>query len=430
MATLTIKPGNALRGQTTVPGDKSISHRALMLGGIAKGTSQIRGWLPAGDTKATLNCMRALGVNIIQHDDTTLTIEGGHLQPPDAPLDFVNAGTGIRLMAGLLAGQPFPSVLDGSAQLRRRPMGRVTQPLRHMNANITDTDGKAPLHIQPAKLKGMHYQQTTKSAQVKSCVLLAALYADSPTTVIEIAPGRDHTENMMRAMGVPLTVNENVVTIEPFTDLQPLDLTVPADFSSAAFLLVGASIVPGSDVMLLGINTNDRRTGLLDILGQMGASITLSNAQMQGGEPVADMHITAQALQGVTVGGDTVVRMIDEFPALMVAATQAKGRTVVQDAEELRVKETDRIAVMAQELQKLGVRIEEYPDGFAIDGQQRLQGAVVDSHDDHRIGMSLAIAALLAEGETHIEDAGCIHDSFPGFEHVLEKLGAELLWQN
>jgi len=429
MATLTIRPNNPLEGTTTVPGDKSLSHRVLMLGGIAKGTSHVKGWLPAGDTLATLNCMRALGVNITQHDDTTLTIEGGGLEQPAQPLDFVNAGTGIRLMAGLLAGQSFPSILDGSEQLRRRPMGRVTKPLQQMGAIIQDTDGKAPLHIQPSQIKGITYTQTTKSAQVKSCMLLAALYADAPTTVIEIAEGRDHTENLFRAMGVPITVDGERITVEPFTDLHPLDITIPADFSSAAFLIVGGLITSGSNVTLTGINTNPRRTGLLDTLATMGATIPQSNEQTQGGESIADMHITAQSLTGTTIAGETVVRMIDEFPILMVAATQANGRTVVKDAEELRIKETDRIAVMASELQKLGVKLEEYPDGFAINGSQALHGAVVDSHDDHRIGMSLAIAALVASGTTRIEDAGCIHDSFPGFEQVLEQLGADVIWE-
>lgn len=428
MAILVVTPHHPLRGSSPVTGDKSISHRSLMLGSIAKGTSQIRGWLPAGDTTATLNCMKALGAKITQHDATTLTIEGGHLTQPAQALDFVNAGTGIRLMAGLLVGQSFPTILDGSYQLRRRPMKRVTEPLRQMGAIIQDTDGKCPLYITPNQLHGIRFEQPIASAQVKSCLLLAGLYANSPTTVLEPAPGRDHTERMFKAMGVPVEVNGGEITVHPFTDLQPLDLTIPGDFSSAAFLIVGAALLDGSDVTLTGVNTNPTRTGLLDVLGRMGVSVLLDAEREQGGEPVADIVITGQALHGTAIKGEEVVRMIDEFPILMVAATQAEGETLVQEAEELRVKETDRIAVMAGELRKMGATVTENPDGYSVVGKQSLRGAVVDSHDDHRIGMSLAIAALLAEGSTRIEDAGCIHDSFPGFETVLAKLGAHIEW--
>lgn len=429
MATLTVHPGT-LRGTTTVPGDKSISHRALMLGGIAKGVTQIRGWLPAGDTLATLRAIRGLGVEIDQHDATTLTVYGGTLREPSLPLNLGHAGTGIRLLAGLLAGQPFPTILDGSEQLRRRPMRRVTDPLRQMGAKITDTAGRAPLVIHPTQLHGIRFEQAIPSAQVKSCLLFAGLYADSPTTVLEPGPGRDHTERMLKAMGVPISVDGNEITVEPFTDLTPLDLTIPADFSSAAFLIVGGALAAEGELTLTGINTNHTRTGLLDVLARMGVQIGLDNEQDQGGEPVADLRIARQTLQATTISGDEVVRMIDEFPVLMVAATQAEGRTVVQGAEELRVKETDRIAVMAGELRKMGAEIEEYPDGFAVTGPQKLQGAVVHSHDDHRIGMSLAIAALVAQGETVIQEATCMHDSFPGFEETLAQCGAEVRWQN
>lgn len=429
MATLTIQSGSALRGSASVPGDKSISHRALMLGGIADGTSQITGWLPAGDTIATLNCMRGLGVAINQHNATTLTITGGALTKPSAPLDMVNAGTGIRLLAGILAGQPFESVLDGSDQLRRRPMKRITEPLRKMGADISDTEGRAPMTIRPAQLHSITFEQKVASAQVKSCILLAGLFADGPTMVIEPGPGRDHTERMLRAMGARIEVNGNTITLQPGERLQACDFTVPGDFSSAAFLLAAGILVPDSQITLTGINTNERRTGLLDVLSTMGASVILDKEREQGGEPVADLIIQTQVLTGTEVSGEDVVRMIDEFPMLMVAATQASGSTRVRDAAELRVKETDRIAIMAGELRKMGAEIEEHADGFVLDGGQTLHGTTVDSHDDHRIGMSLAIAALVSEGETCIEDAGCIHDSFPGFEDVLKKLGAKLTWQ-
>jgi 3-phosphoshikimate 1-carboxyvinyltransferase len=430
MATLIIQPGASLHGETSIPGDKSISHRALMLGGIAQGTSQIKGWLPAGDTTATLNCMRALGVDIKQHSETSLTITGGVLRQPSAPLDMVNAGTGIRLLAGILVGQPFESVLDGSEQLRRRPMKRITDPLRQMGADISDDDGRAPLTIRPAQLHGITFEQQVASAQVKSCVLLAGLFADGPTVVIESGPGRDHTERMLRAMGADISVNGGTITLQAGAHLKACDFTVPGDFSSAAFLLAAGIIVPESNITLTGVNTNETRTGLLDVLSAMGASVILDREREEGGEPVADLIVQAQPISGTEVGGEDVVRMIDEFPVLMVTATQASGSTRVRDAAELRVKETDRIAIMAGELRKMGGQIEEHVDGFALDGGQSLHGATVDSHDDHRIGMSLAIAALVAEGETRIEDAGCIHDSFPGFEDVLKKLGANLLWQN
>jgi 3-phosphoshikimate 1-carboxyvinyltransferase len=344
-------------------------------------------------------------------------------------------------MAGLLAGQPFPSVLDGSQQLRRRPMKRVTDPLRQMGAAIQDSEGKCPLYIAPAPLKGIKFSQAIASAQVKSCLLLAGLFADGPTTITEPGPGRDHTENMLRAIGAPIEVEGDSITvwpcfrvegdqIIPLVALRPFDLTVPADFSSAAFLIVGAALVPGSEVTLEAINTNPRRTGLLDVLSRMGLAVQQGPESWQGGEAVADLSFCQQTLQGTSVKGDEVVRMIDEFPILMVAATQSQGQTLVEEAEELRVKETDRIAVMSGELRKMGAEITERPDGFLIAGPQRLKGAVVDSHDDHRIGMSLAMAALLAEGPSQILDAACIHDSFPGFEQVLAQLGADVQWQS
>jgi 3-phosphoshikimate 1-carboxyvinyltransferase len=299
-----------------------------------------------------------------------------------------------------------------------------------MGADIRDDDGGAPLTIRPAQLHGITFEQQVASAQVKSCVLLAGLFADGPTVVIESGPGRDHTERMLRAMGADISVNGGTITLQAGAHLKACDFTVPGDFSSAAFLLAAGIIVPESNITLTGVNTNQTRTGLLDVLSAMGASVILDREREEGGEPVADLIVQAQPIRGTEVGGEDVVRMIDEFPVLMVAATQASGSTRVRDAAELRVKETDRIAIMAGELRKMGAQVEEHDDGFALDGGQSLHGATVDSHDDHRIGMSLAIAALVADGETRIEDAGCIHDSFPGFEDVLKKLGATLLWQN
>jgi len=424
---LTLKPGAPLRATTTVPGDKSISHRAVLLGMLAQGTSYVRGWLAAGDTEATLGAARTLGVEIERADAHTLTIHGGVLQAPTEPLNFVNAGTGIRLAAGIMAGQLFASVLDGSEQLRRRPMKRITDPLEAMGAKISSAEGKAPLRIEPAQLKGLRYEMPVASAQVKSSVLLAGLFADGETVIVEPGPARDHTERMLQAMGVNLATEGNEVRLIPGNPLQPLDVTVPGDFSSAAFLIVAGLIVPDSDLTITGVNLNATRTGLLDVLMEMGAKIEVTQTGLEAGEPIGDIRVQYSELRGTEIGGEVVVRMIDEFPVLMVAALQAEGETLVRDARELRVKETDRIAVMAGELRKLGAEIEEREDGFRIKGKQNLIGATTDGHDDHRVAMSLAVAGLIADEMTVITDAQCASDSFPGFMETLQRLGARTL---
>lgn len=427
MDRLTVNPAKSLRGSTAVPGDKSLSHRAVLMGAIAQGTSQVRGWLAAGDTEATLASVQRLGVRVERHDSSTLTIHGGALAAPSEPLNFVNAGTGIRLAAGILAGQPFTSVLDGTEQLRRRPMKRIIEPLTLMGADISGTDYKAPLTVRPARLKGIRYTLPMASAQVKSAVLLAGLFAEGATEVVEPGPARDHTERMLVSMGADIETHDNIVRITPAGPLKPMDMTVPGDFSSAAFLLVAASIVPDSDIAVTGVNLNATRTGLLDVLLEMGANIEVTETGLEAGEPVGTLRVRTAPLKGVSVGGEVVVRMIDEFPVFMVAALLAEGETLVRDARELRVKETDRIAVMAAELRRLGAEIEEREDGFRIVGPQRLTGAVVEGHDDHRIAMSMSIAGLVAEGVTVVNEIRCAGDSFPGFPQTIAALGAEVV---
>jgi len=426
-----IEPGAALKGETTVPGDKSISHRAVLFGALAQGTSQVRGWLAAGDTEASLRAVQTLGIRVERHDKQSLTLHGGDLRASDVPLDLVNAGTGIRLLTGIMVGQSFASTLDGSEQLRRRPMNRIINPLRTMGADIEGTNGYAPLYVRPAHLRATRYDMPVASAQVKSALILAGLYADGETVITQPGPARDHTERMLQAMGADITVSDdgNTVRILPIVGsgaLRPLDFTVPGDASSAAFPVVAALLVPGSSITLTNINLNPTRTGIFDVLRAMGADIALETTGMAAGDPVGRITVRHSALKGVEVGGDVVVRMIDEFPVFMIAALLAHGETIVRDAQELRVKETDRIAVMASELRKMGAVITELPDGFSITGGQALRGATVEGHDDHRIAMSLSIAGLVAEGVTHVHDAHCAADSFPGFAETLTAIGGHV----
>lgn len=418
-----VRPGSALKGTTTVPGDKSISHRAVLFGALANGTTHVRDWLPAGDTEASLRAVQALGVTVERISATELKLHGGSLTRAANPLDLVNAGTGIRLLSGIMVGQPFSSVLDGSEQLRRRPMKRIIAPLTQMGADISGVNDRAPLTINPAQLKGIRYEMPVASAQVKSAVLLAGLFADSATTVVQPGPARDHTELMLTAMGVDITNDENVITLIPNSGLKPMDFTVPGDISSAAFVIVAALLTPDSDVTLTNVNLNPTRTGLLDVLQAMGADITVTPTGYQAGDPVATIQVRHSVLKGTEVGGETVVRMIDEFPIFMVAALHAEGTTSVRDAKELRVKETDRLAVMTAELTRMGADISETEDGFVMKGVQRLDAATVDGHDDHRIAMSLVVAGLTAADETTVLDARCAADSFPGYAQTLANLG-------
>jgi 3-phosphoshikimate 1-carboxyvinyltransferase len=427
---LLIHPTPELYGSTLVPGDKSISHRAAIFAALAEGRSHVRNYLAGGDCQATLGVLRSLGVAIEELSPTELLIDGvglHGLQEPAAPLDCVNSGTAMRLLAGLLAGQRFFSVLSGSPQLIKRPMGRVVDPLRQTGAAIWGRQGGrlAPLAIQGSRLQHLDYTLPVASAQVKSALLLAGLYSEGLVIVRQPGPARDHTERMLTAMGAPIRVLGSVVTSEqPKRSLTPLDIAVPGDISSAAFLLAAGLLVSQSHLTVAGVGVNPTRTGILDILQSMGAAIRLDHLREEAGEPVADIVVQHSELRGVEIGGDLIVRAIDELPVLAVLATQAHGRTVVRDAAELRVKETDRIATVAAELRKLGAVIEERPDGFVIDGPVELRSAPVWSHGDHRLAMALAVAGMVASGPVLVEEAACASDSFPGFERVLHMLGA------
>ncbi len=426
MHTLIVRTSEPLRGQTCVPGDKSLSHRALILGALSEGESRFSGWLAAGDTLATLEAIRSLGIRVEREGDR-VTMWGSTLSEPAGPINCENAGTAMRLLAGLLVGQDFPCVLDGSEQLRRRPMRRITGPLQAMGADVVDQDGCAPITIRPAKLQGMEHHLKVASAQVKSAILLAGLHAEGETTVIEPGPSRDHTERMLAAMGADIQVEGRSVTVRSSAEsLQPLLMAIPGDMSSAAFLIVAAAIVPESEIHIANVGLNPTRTGIIDVLENMGIDITITDQEEQGGEPVGTLRVKSGELRATKIGGDQVVRAIDELPIIAVAATQAEGETHITDAAELRVKEVDRISMVAQELRKLGAEIEELPDGMIITGPTRLKGSEVNSHGDHRLGMALAVAGLAADGETQVLDAGSIGDSFPGFAETLSQLGASI----
>lgn len=432
MTTITLTPDRPLKGACSVPGDKSISHRAVMFGALAEGDTRIRNFLDGGDCRSTVEVMRGLGVEIDVTTPTELIVHGrglDGLQEPGDVLDCGNSGTTMRLLTGLLAGQKFASFLTGTAQIRRRPMGRIVRPLRGMGADIMGRQNGeyAPLGIRPVLLRGFDYTMPVASAQVKSCLILAGLFAQGLTVLTEPGPARDHTERMLAAMGAPVHVYGNKVTSErPDAPLRPLDITVPGDLSSAAFLLVAGAITPGSRLIVTGVGVNPTRIGIVEALQAMGASINFLNPREEGGEPVADLEVSCSDLVGASFGGEQIVTMIDELPVLAVAATQARGRTVVRDAHELRVKETDRIATTVSELRKLGARIEPTSDGFIIDGPTPLTGAPVESHGDHRLAMAMTVAGLLATGKTVVYGAEVTGDSFPGFEVTLQALGAGL----
>lgn len=422
-------PCAPLRGEITVPGDKSVSHRAVMLAAIAEGASRIDGFLEGGDTRATAAIFRQLGVRIDAPEDGVRIVHGvglHGLRPPEGSLDCGNAGTAMRLLAGLMAGQGFDSVLAGDASLSRRPMRRVIEPLASMGARIDSNDGRAPLHIHGGQpLRGIETHLPVASAQLKSAVLLAGLYADGETRVREPHPTRDYTERMLGAFGAPCDFGPGFASVRGGTPLRAAEVRVPADFSSAAFFIVAASIVPGSDLLLREVGVNPRRTGLLHVLRAMGADIAEDDAGEQGGEPVCDLRVRHAPLRGIEVPREYVADMIDEFPALFVAAACARGATVVRGAAELRVKESDRIATMAAGLRALGIVVDETPDGATIHGGD-LHGGSIDSHADHRIAMAFAVAAQRADGDVTIGDVANVATSFPGFDTLARAAGMGL----
>ena len=414
-----------LRGVMRVPGDKSISHRAALLGGIASGTTTVDGFLRGEDCLATVGCLRAMGVRI-DDDGARLVIHGGGLREPEEVLDVGNSGTTIRLLTGILAGQPFHSVVTGDASIRRRPMDRVSTPLRLMGARITGREGGrlAPLAIDGGGLRGIAYDTPVASAQIKSAVLLAGVFADGETTVREPAQSRDHTERMLAAFGVPVVRDGLAVRLRGPATLRGTALRVPGDLSSAAFFLVAAALVPGSELTVEDVGLNPTRTGVLDVLMQMGADVRVSGRREEGGEPLGVVTVRASRLRGTVVGGALIPRAIDELPAIALAACLADGETLIRDAAELRVKESDRIAALARGLGALGAKVEPRPDGLAIVGVPRLRGGTVTSGGDHRIAMALAVAGLCAEAPVVIDDPACIQTSFPQFEEALHRAGA------
>ncbi|MCH8086688.1 MAG: 3-phosphoshikimate 1-carboxyvinyltransferase [Chloroflexi bacterium] len=436
--TYKVTPASALEGEIEPPGDKSISHRAVIFNSIAHGRASISNYLEGADTLATVRCLEALGVDIrIEggqaagaggRQSPLLTVTGCGIEglaEAAGSLDARNSGTTMRLLAGLLSAAPFFTVISGDASLSSRPMGRVIEPLRLMGADIRgrDRDGFAPLAIRGGGLKGIEYHMPVASAQVKSAILLAGLFAEGTTTLHQPAPSRDHTERLFRAMGAALTTTENTITLDP-GPLTCLDVQVPGDISSAAPWLVAGSLHPEARITIRGVGVNPTRTGIIDVLRAMGAQLVIGEPRESGGEPVADITVESSRLEGVEICGDLVPRLIDEIPLIALAATQATGTTVISDAQELRIKESDRIQTTVQELRRLGADVEERPDGMIIRGPTPLRGATCDSHGDHRLAMALGIAGLVTRGETIVSDPGVVDVSYPGFWKDLERLKA------
>jgi 3-phosphoshikimate 1-carboxyvinyltransferase len=423
----TVSKASSLRGAPSLPADKSISHRSALLSALADGRCTIRNFPDSADPQSTLSCLRQLGVESRRDDDGAMTVHGrglDGLRPPSEPLDCGNSGTTMRLLAGILAGQRFGSVLTGDDSLRERPMDRIADPLNAMDARVSLRNDCAPIRIRASRdgLTPIDYRLPVASAQVKSCVLLAGLFADGRTKVIEPVPARDHTERMLD-LEVQEVGGVRHIFVEGGTPIEPRTWTVPGDFSGAAFFLVAATLVPDSEIVLEDVGLNPSRTALLDVMRGMGADLTVRNERVEGGEPVGDVVVRSAELEGVEVGGRLIPNLIDEIPIIAVAAACAEGESVIRDAEELRVKETDRLHAIAENLRGLGVELQEREDGLTIQGRgPNLLGGRVHSFDDHRIAMSMGVAGLVAHGETSITDAECSRVSFPGFWEELRRI--------
>ncbi len=424
----TIRNANHLIGKVELPADKSVAHRAAIFAALSEGESEVVNYPDSEDPQSTLTCLRQLGVDIVA-TDRGVTVSGvglDGLKAPDGPLDCGNSGTTMRLLAGVLAGQSFDSELVGDSSLSRRPMTRIAEPLRKMGARVTLTDGLPPIRIGAveAPLQPIEYELPVASAQVKSAVLLAGLYAAGETVVIESTPSRDHTERMLQLETFTVG-SERRITVKGGKEIAARTWAVPKDFSAAAFFLAAGATVPKSRIMLRAVGVNPTRSGALDILTAMGARISVSKERQFGGEPIADLHVQTSSLTSVRIDGTIIPNLIDEIPVLAVAATAAAGETEIRDASELRVKESDRIAILVENLRRMGADIDEHPDGMTVRGGTTLNGAAVESHGDHRIAMALAVAGLLAEGETRIDGAEAASVSFPNFWDELRKLAGQ-----
>lgn len=410
-------------GQIKVPGDKSISHRAVMLGSLANGVTEISGFLKGADCLSTIDCFRKMGIDIDINGEN-VTVHGNGLRgllKPDEMLYTGNSGTTTRLLCGILAGQNFDTSITGDASIQKRPMGRVVQPLSMMGAKIENE--YCPLYITGTKLHGIDYKMPVASAQVKTAIILAGLYADGETVIHEIEKSRDHTELMLSAMGADLTVDNLDITVKPTNDLTAVNVDVPGDISSAAFFLVLGAIMPNSQITVTNVGINPTRTGIIDVLKDMGADITLENVHTSAGETVADITVRSSPLKGTTVGGDIIPRLIDELPIIAVAAVFADGQTVIKDAQELKVKETNRIRAVVDEFNKCGIDITETDDGMIINGGKSIHGADFKTYGDHRMAMSLTVLAQLADGESTLDDSDCACVSYPTFFDDFYKLG-------
>ncbi len=426
MKSIKIETKKKIEGEISLPGDKSISHRAIMLGSIARGETRVKGLSDCVDCRNTLNAFVKLGIEIEEQAGQGLTIHGQGLKglsPAKEVIDVGNSGTTMRLLSGILAGQDFSSTMTGDESLRKRPMRRIILPLREMGAKISSPDDNhPPITIVGQKLRPIDYHSPVASAQVKSCVLLAGLYAAGRTSLTELSPSRDHTERMLKYLGAPVEVKGRTVFIEGISELKARQITVPGDISSAAFFIIACLVLQNSQIKIRGVGINPTRTGIIDILKKMGADIVIDNVRELCGEPAADLVVKSSSLRGTEIRGQLIPRIIDEIPVLAVAATQAEGITQISNAQELRVKESDRIGNLVSQLSRMGASVKEKRDGMVISGGKRLAGSSVNSFGDHRMAMALTIAGLIADGETTVNDVACIDTSFPGFMDAINRM--------